>query len=224
MKNLLIGTSFLLSSFIAPTFAEEKNDFYLSVGGGIALPNDYAGDTLFLGNGVDFEFDTNKPFFYSVGFGKKFNDYRVEFNYANSEVEAQEVSLSSGGISATGTITPGLKDTVNSYMVYGYKDFPNKSNYTPYAGIGLGIGTFSADDQTVNVGGLQVTFSTPNTTVFSYALKGGIDYQVGDNSDLYTELTYQNFGSYEISEPGFETANWDSSHYFGISAGLRFFF
>ena len=44
MKKLLIGTSFLLGSFMAPSFAEEKNNFYLSVGGGVAFPSDVDGD------------------------------------------------------------------------------------------------------------------------------------------------------------------------------------
>ena len=53
MKRILIGTSFLLSSFIAPTFAEEKNNFYLSVGGGLAFSSDVEGDSTLDGTAYD---------------------------------------------------------------------------------------------------------------------------------------------------------------------------
>ena len=204
--------------------AEESKDFYMSIGGGIALPSNYGGDSTFQANQYDFKYHTDNPFFYSVGFGKRFNDYRVEFNYLKAEVEASKISAESGGVGLTATISPGLKDNVNSYMIYGYKDFPSESNLTPYAGLGVGIGSFHADDQLVTIAGVDVVLTTPGISVFSYALKGGIDYELTDNSALYTEATYQKFGSYQISEPGFEIANYDSTNYIGISAGIRFSF
>ena len=51
-KTFLIGTSFLLGSFIAQaSFAEESKNFYLSIGGGVAFPRDVEGD--FTNGGVN---------------------------------------------------------------------------------------------------------------------------------------------------------------------------
>ena len=38
-------------------------------------------------------------------------------------------------------------------MVFGYKDFPSDSKFTPYVGLGLGVGNFSAKNQTATVAG-----------------------------------------------------------------------
>ena len=45
MKNHLLGASLILSSFVAPSFAEESKDFYLSIGGNQTLIQDAEGDT-----------------------------------------------------------------------------------------------------------------------------------------------------------------------------------
>ena len=209
---------------VTPSLVDKSNNFYMSIGGGKAFPSNYAGDTLLLGNRIDFEYHTDDPFFFSIGFGKKFDDYRVEFNYLSGEVEADRISAEANGAALTASINPGLNDNVKSFMIYGYKDFPNESKFTPYLGLGVGIGKFNADDQIVSIAGLQFLMITPEITVFSYALKGGVDYALNDKSALYTEATYQNFGSYEISEPGFETVKYDSTNFFGVSAGIRFFF
>ena len=55
-------------------------------------------------------------------------------------------------------------------------------------------------------------------------LEGLSDYEIEENTNLYTEATYQNFSSFTVSEPGYADTNYDSINYFGISAGLRFNF
>ena len=119
MKKFLIGTSFLLSSFIAPSFAEEKNNFYLSVGGGVAFPSDVEGDTTVSGTQYDAVFPTDNTGLYSIGIGKEFNDFRVEFNYAAATVDTNSITLTTGGTGVTSSISPNLESDVKSYMVYG---------------------------------------------------------------------------------------------------------
>ena len=224
MKKLLIGTSFLLSSFIAPTFAEEKNDFYLSVGGGMAFPSDTKGDTTLGGTKYDIEFGTDNTGLLSVGFGKVFNDYRVEFNYSQATVESDSFTAKTGGAGVTASITPALKSDVKSYMIYGYKDFPNETKFTPYLGLGIGLGNFSAKDQTATVAGTAYLFEGGNESVLSMGLKGGASYEIAKNTSIYSEAMYQKFGEYKISEPGYETVNYDETHYFAVTAGLKFNF
>ena len=117
MKSYLIGTSLLLSSFVAPSFAEESKDFYLSIGGGIAFPNDVEGDTTVSGTKYDATFPTDNTGFYSIGIGKEFNDYRVEFNYAAATVETDSVTVTTGGNGVTASISPNLESDFKSYKV-----------------------------------------------------------------------------------------------------------
>jgi len=158
-----------------------------------------------------------------LGLGKSFNDYRVEFNYSKATVKSDKQSISSGGVGLTVSISPSLESDVNSYMVYGYKDFKNDSKFTPYAGIGLGIASLSSKDQTVSAVGTTLKVNGGDESVFSYALKGGFAYEVADNTSLYSEATYQNFGSYDVTKNNL-TTNYDSTNYFAVKAGLRFNF
>ena len=224
MKKLLIGTSFLLSSLIAPTFAEEKNNFYLSVGGGLAFPSDVEGDSKLGGTAYDQKYETDNTGLFSVGIGKAFNDFRVEFNYSQATVESDTFSVTSSGAGVTASITPALESDVKTYMIYGYKDFPNETKFTPYAGVGLGIGSFSADNQTATVAGTAYKFEGAEESVFSFALKGGASYEIAQNTSIYSEAMYQNFASYDVSKAGFETVNYDSSNIFAVTAGLKFNF
>ena len=224
MKKLLIGTSFLLSSLIAPTFAEEKNNFYLSVGGGLAFPSDVEGDSKLGGTAYDQKYETDNTGLFSVGIGKAFNDFRVEFNYSQATIESDTFSVTSSGAGVTASITPALESDVKTYMIYGYKDFPNETKFTPYAGVGLGIGSFSADNQTATVAGTAYKFEGAEESVFSFALKGGASYEIAQNTSIYSEAMYQNFASYDVSKAGFETVNYDSSNIFAVTAGLKFNF
>jgi len=222
MKKYLIGTSILLSSFIAPTFAEESEKFYLSVGGGLLFPSDVEGNLD--GTTIDATFETDSTGMFSIGFGKEFNDLRFEINYLRATVESDSFKVTSGGTGVTASVTPSLESKVNSYMLYGFKDFTNDTKFTPYAGIGLGIASLSADDQTATVDGTAYKLEGASETVFSYAFKGGVAYEIADKTSIFSEATYQNLSSYEVSEPGFETVNYDSSHHFAVTAGIKFNF
>ena len=109
-------------------------------------------------------------------------------------------------------------------MIYGYKDFPNETKFTPYAGVGLGIGNFSAENQTATVAGTAYQLEGGDESVFSFGLKGGASYEVGKNTSVYSEVMYQNFASHEVSESGFETVNYVSTNFFAVTAGRKFYF
>ena len=223
MKKLFIGTSLLLTSIIVPGQAEESKN-YLSIGGGISFPSDSKGNSSLGGTLYDFEYDVDSAAAFTIGFGREFDEFRLEFNYSKATVEADTFTVTSGGAGVVASVTPALESNVTSYMIYGLKDFPNDSKFTPYAGIGLGLGHFSAKDQVATVAGTAFQFEGGDETVFSYGLKGGVSYDMGNNASIFTEGLYQGFSSYEISEPGFETVNYDGNHYFGISAGVKFSF
>jgi len=224
MKNSLLGPTLLISSLAIPLTTEASQDFYLSIGGGVALPSDVEGDSNLGGTNYDATFETEKPGLFSVGFGKEFNDYRFEFNYSKATVESNKIIVTSGGTGVSASMTPNLKSDVNSYMFYGYRDFTSDSKLTPYGGIGLGTATLSAKNQTVTVAGADYKLYGDEKTVFSWGLKGGAAYEIAENTSIYSEASYQNFSSYQISRGGFATVNYDKTHYIGITAGLKFNF
>ena len=210
-------------SFFRVLEAEESKN-YITVAGGIAFPSDAEGDSALGGTSYDFKYEVDNTGVFSIGVGRKFNDYRLEFNYSKATIKSDTFSVTSGGTGITASITPALESDVSSYMVFGYKDFPSDSKFTPYAGLGLGVGNFSAKNQTATVAGTAYQFEGGDETVFSFGLKGGVSYEIADNTSIFTEGLYQNFASYEVSEPGFETVNYDSNQFFAVSAGIKFSF
>jgi len=224
MKKYLVGTSLVLSSFIAPSFAEEANDFYLQIGGGVALPSDTKGDTTLGGTKYDVEFGTDNTALFSVAVGKAFNDFRVEFNYSQATVDSDQFKVTTGGTEASASITPALKSDVKSYMIYGYRDFPNETIITPYVGLGIGLGQFSANDQTATVAGTAYSFKGGDETMLSMGVKGGASYEVAKNTSIYSEAMYQRFAEYKVSAAGYATSNYRETDYFAITAGVKFSF
>jgi len=223
MKKVIIGTSFLLISSISPLQAEESKN-YITIGGGIAFPKDSEADSKLGAYNYDLKYEIDNTGLFSFGVGRKFNDYRLEFNYSKATIEQDSFSVTSGGTGIVASITPALESDVSSYMVYGYKDFPSNSKFTPYAGLGLGIGNFSAKNQTATIAGTAYKFEGGDETVFSFGLKGGVSYELSENTSLFTEGLYQNFASYEVAEAGYETVNYDSNQFFAVSAGIKFSF
>ncbi len=224
MNKRLFTLPFVFGSLITPSIAQDANNFYLSIGGGLAFPSDIEGDQTLGGTTYDAKFETKNPGLLSIGLGKKFNDYRIEFNYSRASVESNKFTLTSGGTGVSASVTPNLKADVNSYMFYGYKDFTNQSKFTPYGGVGLGTAALSAKNQTVTAAGTAYNVYGAKTSVFSFGLKAGTDYEIAENTSLYAEGAYQNLASYKIRKEGFSDVNYDASHIFAITAGIKFNF
>jgi len=220
MKRYLIGTSLLFGSLAAvPAIAEDN--FYLSIGYGIAYPSDAESEYTVNGTKYEITEETDDPGILSFSFGKKFNnDYRVEFNFSKAEVSTDSFKVTSGGTGVAGSITPAFEYDVTSYMVYGLKDFSNDSKFTPYAGVGAGFTTVEADNQIATIAGMTYSFTYDSETVLSYAVKGGVGYEISDQATLFSELTYQNLASYE-STGG---VDYDSNNFVSVNAGVRFSF
>ena len=218
MKKYLIASPLLLCSFLSPLLADEKTGIYFSVGGGITSIGEIDGDY----DGVDASLSTDNPGGYSFAIGKEFSDWRFEFNYAATTLSSDSITATVGGNGVTATLTPDLELEAKSYMLYAYKDFPSESNtkLTPYLGAGLGSTTFSVDAQTIAVGGVNVALTAGDEQAFTFGLKGGIDYEIVENTSLYSEVGYVNYASFTTAA----NENYDSNNAFTIGAGLRFTF
>ena len=222
MKKYLLGTSLLLSSIAtAPVMADDN--FYLSIGYGIAFPNDVESDYVIGDTSTTYDIteETDDPGMLSVGFGKAFdNDFRIEFNLSKATVSVDSFTVTSNGSGITESITPKLEYDVTNYMVYGLKDFSNESKFTPYAGVGVGFASLDADDATATIAGTAYSFTFEEESVFSFAFKGGIGYELSDQTTLFTELGYTNLASFR-SKGG---VNYDSNDLIGLNAGVKFSF
>ena len=75
--------------------------------------------------------------------------------------------------------------------------------------------------QNILVGGANVPITAVDEQVFTIGVKGGVEYEIAENTSLYSEIGYLNLSSFE-SDDGLE--NYDSINAFTIGAGLRFSF
>lgn len=216
MKKYVIGTSLILGTLTTPLYAEESKNFYLSIGGGVAFTSDVTGDL----DGTTAEFETNNPLNYSFAIGKEFEEWRLEFNYSATTLSSDSITVTAGGNSASSDITPDYELGANTFMIYGYKDIPSNSKFTPYLGAGLGVSSLSTDANTYTVGGDDIVVTDEQYSVFTFGLKGGVGYEIAENTSLYSEASYINYSSFSTDDG----VDYDSTNSFIISAGLRFNF
>ncbi len=224
MKKFLISTPFLFSSLVAPSFAEESKNFYLSIGGGFASVSDVEGDYTYGSTKYDATLPTDDIGVYTFALGKEFKDWRVEFNYGISSLNTESITVTSGGATLSATITPQLELDVKSYMLYGYKDFNKDEKFKPYIGLGLGYASLSAKDQVARVSGTRLSLKGAEESVFSYAIKGGTAYELSDKTSLFAEVVYQNLSSLSIESAGYNATNYDSTDFVALVSGLKFKF
>ena len=217
MKKYLVASSLLLSSFTSPIFAEESKSIYFSIGGGI----NFVGDIESSIAGINGEYATNNPFQYSLAIGKEFEEWKLEFNYSGTTLSSDQLTVTAGGVGATAALTPDYEADVTSYMIYAYKVFPSDTTkFTPYIGAGLGLSSIDAPSQNIALAGVNFVTSDFEEQVFTFGLKGGVDYEIAENTSLYTELGYLNLASFETDA----NEEFDSINAFVVSAGLRFSF
>tara|TARA_A100000164_G_C21831653_1_gene735630 strand:+ start:231 stop:893 length:663 start_codon:yes stop_codon:yes gene_type:complete len=216
MKKYLIASSLILGSFTTPLFAEESKSLYFSFGGGI----NFIGDIESAVGAIDGSYDTDNPFSYSFAIGKEFDDWRLEFNYSGLTVSSDSITVTAGGNGATAAVVPDYEADISSYMIYAYKDFPSDTKFTTYIGGGVGISSIDAPTQNITVGGANLVTQGAEEQVFTLGLKAGVDYEIAENTSLYSELGYINIFSFE-TDSGEE---FDSINSYGVSAGIRFSF
>ena len=225
MKKFLLLA--LVIGFPSPLFAEELKNFYLSIGGGETFSSEAEGEALRNGTKVDSKYSLGDHSFYSVGFGKQINDWRIEFNYSATTLSADKVTATVAGTEFIASITPKHETDAKTYMLYGFKDFSNESKFTPYVGLGLGAASLDTNDVTIGFNGtdLSVDVEGTSSTIFTYALKAGADYEINESTSLFTETIYQTFSEHSVSHASESREHHASgNNYFGISAGLRFKF
>lgn len=213
-KNFVIST-LLLGSLTSPIFAEESKSLYLSIGGGINSINELVGD---LDGTGDVAFGTDSPFQYSLAIGKKFNDWRLEFNYSATTVSRDSITVTAPGTNpVTSNINPDIEEDIKSYMLFGYKDFPSNNKFSTYLGAGLGFSTVEMPEANPIVGGANVPTPAIDEELFTFGLKGGVEYDVSNTTSLYAEVGYLNYAEFSTAAAN---NNNDVNAAVGEGAGL----
>ena len=217
MKRYLLTSSLVIGSFATPLLADEPTGFYLSVGGGFHSISDVEGNIAT----DSFSFDTDSPFQYSLAIGKEFGDWRLEFNYSATTVSSDAITVIPAGQNAvSASISPDLEIDVKTYMLYGYKDFTNDTKFSAYLGAGLGISSFEVPAQNIAVAGANLPLPAAEEEVFTFGIKLGAEYEIAENTSIYSEIGYLNMASFE----GSDDEDYDSNNALTLGAGLRFSF
>lgn len=115
--------------------------------------------------------------------GNPVGEGRIELEYTHRSNQLDEVTFAEGTFKGAGDVK------ADSLLINFFGVYPDKKNWVPYFGIGLGVARIEASD-------LKVTgqpLATGSDTVFAYQLGTGVDFPVTKN--LNFDLGYRFFGS-----------------------------
>ena len=158
---------------------------------------------------------TSKPGFKSeIGVGcKAAENVRFELTYIKNSGEVDKLAATNS--SNIATVSSGEFST-KSFMAGVFIDFlSEKSKFTPYIGAGIGSTNVAIDKWTI----AEVHTGSSDTTVLGYQFKIGSSYDLGDQTDLYLEASYQ--GTPNINIRGLDIDNVTSLN---GTFGARFHF
>ena len=79
----------------------------------------------------------------------------------------------------------------------GYYDFLNSSDFTPYVGAGIGVGTTSVDIQPA-INAASFTLLDESDSGLVYQVMAGVSYYFSDFTDVYAGVRYRDAGSVNI--------------------------
>lgn len=260
MKFLHLITSALSIAIIVPAQANDSpaattkstelpaKGWYgsISAGGAWSVDPNY----VFSGNGtaydssnnpIDWTTDSNGLFGVNGGIsteaaiGYKFgNQFRGDISYVYNRIDVDNGTASgttTAGSQFIGTYSTSGSIATNSIFANVYYDFPVKSKFVPYVGLGLGwTGT------SVDTGGYGYSVVSKGTTFngsgtangvffssFGYQVKAGISYIYNQVSSLFAEAIYQgNSAASAVNPDGLTSLSALNS--FGVRAGFRYQF
>lgn len=204
----------LLLVVCAPAMAQHSGPYVGGFAGGNLLTFTKATDTL-----GSFNIESDPALQYSgvLGWdlapGNPVGEGRLELEYSRRSNQVKKVKFLEGNFAGDGKLI------AESLMLNTFAMMRDRSNWSPYAGVGVGAARMETSG--LQVAGQPIVSGT--STVFAYQLGLGIDYTL--TKYLSADLGYRFFGTLR---PKFTEANGQSlkMDYFSHSAmlGLRFGF
>ncbi len=199
MKNVISVAICALLLFPSLGFAGNKdNSTYVSFSGMVSVLEDStleAENFTILGE-TKLELELDTGFGLSVAAGKKFgNGWRgeVEYSYRKNDI---------GDLTLGNLIIPILNEETNIHtiMANGVYDITNNSMFTPYLGVGVGVGWEEEAE------GAE----------FAYQLLAGINYEVAPKADLIFGYRYTGVTDLDYEGAGLKYTATADSHNFEL--------
>ncbi|MEM6682371.1 MAG: P44/Msp2 family outer membrane protein [Pseudomonadota bacterium] len=208
-----------------------------TTGAGTTIP---AGTELPDGTAVGWDTEFSTGFALNGAFGRYFGPLRgeIELAYQANNVDthtgvfAADIDLSDEdagvlvtgadnlGVSVADLVADGQGDLSTVFiMANGYYDFKNDSAFTPYVGLGIGLGFVDVDYSPSDT-----TIIQDSATKFAYQLMAGATYDLNQSTGLYLGYRFRGTSSVgveaDLFSADFEIENTASI----LEAGVRFAF
>lgn len=196
-KNIfmIMGYAMLLS-ISSITYSAEGP--YVSGNLGISTPsNSYLTDSTSPGMKIELKSDSDLALGVAVGYGFA-NNTRIEGEIAYTKNDFDEASLLGVDVDLTGD-TSSL-----AFLLNGYYDFTNGSQFTTSITAGLGVAKVEVND--FNAPGSGLPSASDDDTVFAYQVGLGVGYAV--NEKVIVDVKYRYFGTSDLQ---FDTAEAEYS-------------
>ena len=214
LMNGLICASFSSLLLVSPTKAnDEQEDWYLTIGGGLAAiqDNDWTwttGGTVYSG-----ETQHGSGFSGEIGMGKDYGRSRIEITYARNTGDLDTITVDQAGtaVSVSGGVTQDAFFVTGLYELTEDED----SQFTPYIGGGIGYNRTKWDN--VTVAGTNSGDSWVSNVASQF--KVGTIVDVSETSEFFLEGVYSLQAGYE--EDGFEWGNVSAT---SLRTGIKFKF
>ena len=178
MKKIIAVIAFLIFS-AQETMADESWYGSARIGTGILL--DVEDDIL--GTPIAATFDLG--FGFSGALGYRWNKFRLEGEIAYDVNDVDELEVGAVGISIDGDVAS------LSFMLNGWRDFPQSDPWSFNLGGGLGLAVISTND----LAALGVTVADDSDIYFAYQLGGGLGYAI--TRDVTLTVDYRFFHAIE---------------------------
>jgi len=195
---VLLGSIFLLNT--SPVFAGDNGGTYLKVGAGVFVLEDSAFEIEDIDFG-DLTFETGYNLHGAVG-TKFSNGLAVELELAYKDTDTDQYELAGMAVDIEGEIS------ITTLMVNGIYNLDNSTLFTPYAGLGIGIGWIES-------GGVD-------NTNFAFQVLAGVETEISSNLSLLTGYRYLTVGEFEDNLYGYDLALDIDTHNF--EAAIKYTF
>tara|TARA_Y100000589_G_scaffold320130_1_gene349657 strand:+ start:169 stop:834 length:666 start_codon:yes stop_codon:yes gene_type:complete len=155
----------------------------------------------------------------TIGIGYDFgNTWKTDFSWYRTYGYYDKATVGAVSADLTGRFQ------LNSFLIGVSKDLIEQGTspkFTPYVGVGIGMGKlYSEKGLTVTVAGVSGTSGEIKGDYgFLYSLKGGIDYAVSKNNDIYGEVKWVGYNSDVEGEVA-----TDSGGVIGVEIGYKWKF
>ncbi len=199
-----------------PLYISAAGSFSLIQDSGIGDNSDPAFDAFLESSQAKTEFESGYGATVAAGILLK-KRFRIEIEYAYKGFDADQGTLVVNG--ATQSVKLNTEHSVNSVLINTAFDWRNSSRFTPYIGVGLGIGFVEIFQPATTVLGTNFPDLESGDSALAYQFLAGVNYWITRN--LLGFLGYKYFATDDLV---YQTSTLEGIESHNLEAGLRFFF